>query len=41
MAKPEEIAALALALAPDDFPFISKGVPPGYKPGPTKFHTKG
>jgi tetratricopeptide (TPR) repeat protein len=27
---------------PDDFPFISKGLPPGYKPsGPPKFHTKG
>ncbi len=23
---------------PDDFPFISKGVPPGYKPAPPKFH---
>jgi len=27
---------------PDDFPFISKGLPPGYKPsGLPKFHTKG
>ena len=27
---------------PDDFPFISKGVPPGYKPSSMpKFHTKG
>jgi tetratricopeptide (TPR) repeat protein len=27
---------------PDDFPFISKGLPPGYKPsGPPKFNTKG
>lgn len=26
---------------PDDFPFITKGLPPGYKPGPPKFHTKG
>jgi tetratricopeptide (TPR) repeat protein len=27
---------------PDDFPFITKGVPPGYKPsGPPKFHVKG
>jgi tetratricopeptide (TPR) repeat protein len=26
---------------PDDFPFITKGTPPGYKPGPPKFHTKG
>ncbi len=25
---------------PDDFPFISKGVPPGYKPAPPKFHTQ-
>ena len=23
---------------PDDFPFISEGLPPGYKPGPPKFH---
>ncbi len=26
---------------PDDFPFITLGVPPGYKAGPPKFHTKG
>jgi len=27
---------------PDDFPFISRGLPPGYKPsGLPKFHTKG
>jgi hypothetical protein len=27
---------------PDDFPFVTKGLPPGYKPsGPPKFHTKG
>ncbi|MGA2856621.1 MAG: tetratricopeptide repeat protein [Candidatus Sulfotelmatobacter sp.] len=27
---------------PDDFPFITKGLPPGYKPsGRPKFHTKG
>jgi tetratricopeptide (TPR) repeat protein len=25
---------------PDDFPFITKGVPPGYKPAPPKFHAK-
>lgn len=25
---------------PDDFPFITKGTPPGYQPGPPKFHTK-
>ncbi len=25
---------------PDDFPFITKGTPPGYTPGPPKFHTK-
>ena len=23
---------------PDDFPFVTRGVPPGYKPGPPKFH---
>lgn len=23
---------------PEDFPFITKGIPPGYKPGPPKFH---
>lgn len=26
---------------PDNFPFITKGLPPGYKSGPPKFHTKG
>lgn len=26
---------------PDNFPFISKGLPPGYKPGPLKFHNQG
>lgn len=25
---------------PDDFPFITKGTPPGYKPGPLKFHSR-
>jgi len=25
---------------PDDFSFITKGLPPGYKPGPPKFHSK-
>ena len=25
---------------PEDFPFISKGLPPDYQPGPPKFHTK-
>ncbi len=25
---------------PDDFPFITKGTPPGYKPGPPKFHSQ-
>jgi len=25
---------------PDDFPFISKGVPPGYKPAPPKFRVQ-
>ena len=23
---------------PDDFPFITRGTPPGYKPGPPRFH---
>jgi hypothetical protein len=26
---------------PDNFPFITKGFPPGYKPGPLKFHSQG
>lgn len=26
---------------PDDFPFVTKGLPPGYVPGTPKFHTKG
>jgi tetratricopeptide (TPR) repeat protein len=26
---------------PDDFSFITKGLPPGYVPGPPKFHTQG
>ncbi len=25
---------------PENFPFISKGLPPDYKPGPPRFHTK-
>ncbi|HEX9255124.1 MAG TPA: hypothetical protein VF938_06245, partial [Candidatus Angelobacter sp.] len=25
---------------PDDFPFITKGTPPGYTPAPPKFHNK-
>lgn len=25
---------------PDNFPFATKGLPPGYKPGPAKFHSK-
>jgi len=29
-----------LVANPDDFPFITKGTPPGYKPGPIKFHEK-
>jgi len=29
-----------LVANPDDFPFISRGLPPGYKPGPPKFHTR-
>jgi hypothetical protein len=27
-----------LVANPDDFSFITKGLPPGYKPGPPKFH---
>jgi len=23
---------------PEDFPFVEKGLPPGYKPGPPKLH---
>jgi tetratricopeptide (TPR) repeat protein len=30
-----------LVAYPDDFPFITRGLPPGYKPGIPKFHTKG
>ena len=26
---------------PENFAFIKKGLPPGYKPGPPKFHTEG
>jgi hypothetical protein len=29
-----------LVANPDEFPFIKKGTPPGYQPGPPKFHTK-
>ena len=29
-----------LVSKPDDFPFITKGTPPGYKPGLPKFHSK-
>jgi tetratricopeptide (TPR) repeat protein len=29
-----------LVSQPDEFPFITRGTPPGYKPGPPKFHTK-
>ena len=29
-----------LVAKPDDFPFIRVGLPPGYKPGPVRFHTK-
>jgi hypothetical protein len=28
-----------LVANPDDFPFITKGTPPGYNPGKPKFHT--
>lgn len=28
-----------LVANPDEFPFIKKGVPPDYKPGPPKFHS--
>lgn len=27
-----------LVAKPEDFPFITKGIPPDYKPGPPKFH---
>jgi len=27
-----------LVAHPDDFPFITKGLPPNYKPAPPKFH---
>ena len=29
-----------LVANPDDFPFITKGTPPGYTPGTPRFHTK-
>ena len=29
-----------LVANPDDFPFITKGLPPGYKPRPPKFHER-
>ncbi len=29
-----------LVASPDDFSFITKGLPPGYKPGPPKFHSR-
>ena len=32
------LAGQVLVAEPDDFPFITKGVPPDYKPGPPKFH---
>lgn len=34
-------AGRVLVQNPDDFSFITKGTPPGYKPPATKFHTKG
>jgi len=30
-----------LVANPDDFPFITVGLPPGYEPGTPRFHTKG
>ncbi len=30
-----------LVANPDDFPFVTHGLPPDYKPGVPKFHTKG
>ncbi len=30
-----------LVAHPDDFPFITLGLPPGYQPGRPRFHTKG
>jgi tetratricopeptide (TPR) repeat protein len=29
-----------LVANPDDFSFITRGLPPGYKPGPPRFHTR-
>lgn len=29
-----------LVANPDEFPFITQGLPPGYKPGPPKFHDR-
>jgi len=39
---PYQLSATGQVLVqnPDDFPFITKGTPPGYKPAPPKFHTK-
>jgi tetratricopeptide (TPR) repeat protein len=40
--KPYELTSEGRILVehPDDFPFISKGVAPGYKPAPPKFHVQ-
>ena len=32
------LSGQVLVANPDDFPFITKGTPPGYKPGPPRFH---
>jgi len=39
---PYELSPQGLVLVhnPDDFSFITKGTPPGYKPGPPKFHSQ-
>ena len=34
------VGGQVLVAEPDDFPFITKGVPPDYKPAPPKFHTQ-
>lgn len=40
--KPYKLSADGRVLVenPDDFPFISKGTPPGYKPPPPRFHSQ-
>jgi hypothetical protein len=40
--QPYELTLIGQVLVenPDDFPFITKGIPAGYIPGPPKFHTQ-